>query len=164
MGISKFSIFEHVSFFYGQVFLKYPVDRIQQAPFHDPSLACWGGCKPFPSLADCFLYLKYFAMLMKLHPSEQNLVTNIFKSKWHPDVTLEVKVRKLHKVLIFNDNHNLKTRIYRESNGQGGIHFKFSQILWWRHFHHWCKFQLHTMCESWDYMSALSSPKRPQVC
>ena len=31
---------------------------------------------------------------MKLHPSEQNSVTDIFKSKCPPDVILEVKVQK----------------------------------------------------------------------
>ena len=54
-------------------------------------------------------------MLMKLRPREQNLFANIVKLKWPLDVTLEVKVCK---VLIFNDIHNLKTRIYRESNDQ----------------------------------------------
>ena len=52
---------------------------------------------------------------MKLHPSEQNSVTDIFKSKCPPDVILEVKVQKM---FIFNDSHNFKTRIQRENNGQ----------------------------------------------
>ena len=76
------------------------------------SLRGGGGCIfPFhllPSLDKVFLYLKYFGMLMKLRSSEQNLVTNFFKSKWPPDVILEVKE---HKVLIFSDSHNLKTAI-----------------------------------------------------
>ena len=77
------------------------------------SSVAWGGgvhlpLPPSPLPGQIFLYLKYFGMLMKLRSSEQNLVTNFFKSKWPPDVILEVKERK---VLIFNDSHNLKTAI-----------------------------------------------------
>ena len=46
---------------------------------------------------------------------KQSLVTDIFESKWHPHVIFEVK---MHKVLIFNDSHNLNTRIYKENNDQ----------------------------------------------
>ena len=45
-------------------------------------------------------------MLKKLHPSEQNLIADIFKSKWSPDATLQVKVRK---VLIFHDIDQAKS-------------------------------------------------------
>ena len=74
-----------------------------------------GGVRHPHSQDNLFLYLKYFVDLMKFRPNKQNLVTNIFKSKWPPAATLEVKVRKM---LIFNDSHNLKTRIYRKNNDQ----------------------------------------------
>ena len=47
-------------------------------------------------------------MLIKLHPGEQRLVTDICKSKLSRDLTIEINMRK---VLIFNDGHNKKTRI-----------------------------------------------------
>ena len=39
---------------------------------------------------------------MKLHPSEQNSVTDIFKSKCPPDVILEVKVQKIISAYFSN--------------------------------------------------------------
>ena len=54
-------------------------------------------------------------MLIKLHPGEQRLVTDICKSKLSRDLTIEINMRK---VLIFNDGHNKKTRILKEKNDQ----------------------------------------------
>ena len=43
-----------------------------------------------------FFIPEILAMLMKLCPYEQNLVTDIFKSEWPPDVTLGQSAHSVH--------------------------------------------------------------------